>query len=83
MSRLFTDENHNMPEAIEASKLNSWVFNRDTIKAVLNTLMTDGIRIDYGQKLGRQLYLQKNHDHAEKFWKYSIRNTHISRIMRK
>ena len=27
MSRLLTDENHNMPEAIEASELNSWVFN--------------------------------------------------------
>ena len=62
----FTDENHNMPEAIEASKLNSWVFNRDTIKAVLNTLMTDGIRIDYGQKLGKTVIFAKNHDHAEK-----------------
>ena len=62
----FTDDNHNMPEAIEASKLNSWVFNRDTIKAVLNTLMTDGIRIDYGQKLGKTVIFAKNHDHAEK-----------------
>ena len=62
----FTDENHNMPEAIEASKLNSWVFNRDTIKAVLNTLMTDGIRINYGQKLGKTVIFAKNHDHAEK-----------------
>ena len=37
-----------------------------TIKQVLNILMTDGIKIDYGQKLGKTIIFAKNHDHAEK-----------------
>ena len=29
-------------------------------------MMTDGIKIDYGQKLGKTIIFAKNHDHAEK-----------------
>lgn len=28
----FTDEEDNMPEEIESSAINAWLFNRDTIK---------------------------------------------------
>ena len=28
--------------------------------------MTEGIKIDYGQKLGKTIIFAKNHDHAEK-----------------
>ena len=54
-----------MPESINSSALNSWVFNEDTIKKVLNTLMTDGIKVDYGQKIGKTIIFAKNHEHAE------------------
>lgn len=56
----------NLPESIGSSALNSWIFNEDTIKQVLNILMTDGIKIDYGQKLGKTIIFARNHDHAEK-----------------
>lgn len=56
----------NLPEFIGSSALNSWIFNEDTIKQVLNILMTDGIKIDYGQKLGKTIIFARNHDHAEK-----------------
>lgn len=62
----FEDENGRLPEAIGSSALNTWIFNEDTIKKVLNILMTDGIKIDYGQKLGKTIIFAKNHDHAEK-----------------
>ena len=62
----FEDENGRLPEAIGSSALNTWIFNEDTIKKVLNVLMTDGIKIDYGQKLGKTIIFAKNHDHAEK-----------------
>lgn len=62
----FADEHGDLPEAISSSALNTWIFNKDTIKQVLNILMTDGIRIDYGQKLGKTIIFAKNHDHAEK-----------------
>ena len=28
--------------------------------------MTEGIKIDYGQKIGKTIIFAKNHDHAEK-----------------
>ena len=62
----FGGEQGNLPEAIDSSALNSWIFNEDTIKQVLNILMTNGIKIDYGQKLGKTIIFARNHDHAEK-----------------
>lgn len=62
----FEDENGELPKSISSSALNTWVFNEDTIKQVLNILMTDGIKIDYGQKLGKTIIFAKNHEHAEK-----------------
>lgn len=62
----FEMENGDAPEAISSSALNSWVFNKDTIRQVLHIVMTEGIKIDYGQKLGKTIIFAKNHDHAEK-----------------
>lgn len=62
----FGGEQGNLPEAINSSALNSWIFNEYTIKQVLNILMTNGIKIDYGQKLGKTIIFARNHDHAEK-----------------
>lgn len=62
----FEDEHGNLPEAINSSALNTWIFNEDTIKQVLNVLMTEGNKIDYGQKLGKTIIFARNHEHAEK-----------------
>jgi len=62
----FEDENGDLPESIGSSALNTWIFNEDTIRKVLHTLMTKGIMIDYGQKIGKTIIFAKNHDHAEK-----------------
>ena len=62
----FEDENGEMPESIQSSALNEWVFNVDTIKEVLHILMTEGLRIDYGENLGKSIIFAKNHRHAEK-----------------
>lgn len=64
--KTFEDEYGELPESIASSALNTWIFNEDTIKQVLNILMTDGIKIDYGQKIGKTIIFAKNHDHAEK-----------------
>ncbi len=55
-----------LPESINSSALNEWIFNVDTIREVLNVLMTNGIKIDYGQKIGKTIIFAKNHRHAEK-----------------
>ncbi|MCI9514897.1 MAG: DEAD/DEAH box helicase family protein [Oscillospiraceae bacterium] len=62
----FTDENGKLPEHISASALNEWVFNEDTIREVLHILMTNGLRVDFGEKLGKTIIFAKNHRHAEK-----------------
>lgn len=65
----FEDENGELPEAIQSNALNEWVFNKDTIKEVLHILMTKGLRIDYGEKLGKSIIFAKNHRHAEEIFK--------------
>ncbi|NLD10872.1 MAG: DEAD/DEAH box helicase family protein, partial [Clostridiales bacterium] len=62
----FEEEDGEIPEKISSSALNEWVFNEDTIKQVLNILMTEGIRINYGETLGKTIIFAKNHLHAEK-----------------
>ena len=62
----FTGENGEVPEKINSSALNSWVFNEDTIKQVLHILMNEGLRVDYGQKIGKTIIFAKSHEHAEK-----------------
>lgn len=62
----FLDENGVLPERIDSAALNQWLFNEDTIRRVLDTLMEHGIHIDYGQKLGKTILFAKNHNHAEK-----------------
>ena len=62
----FEDENGRLPERIGSSALNEGIFNEDTIKEVLHVLMTNGLTVDYGQKLGKTIIFAKNHTHAEK-----------------
>lgn len=64
--KTFITETGEIPEKIAPSALNNWVFNEDTIRKVLNTLMQDGLKIDYGENLGKTIIFAKNHDHAEK-----------------
>ncbi len=65
---LFTDETGHLPERIAASKLNSWVFNEDTIRQVLHEVMEHSIKIDAGTKIGKTIIFAKNHEHAEKIF---------------
>ena len=60
------EDDGNLPELISSSALNEWVFNKDTIRQVLDILMTHGLKIDYGEKLGKTIIFAKNHKHAEK-----------------
>lgn len=64
----FTDENGELPDSIDSSELNQRIFNEDTIREVLHILMTTGLRVDYGQKIGKTIIFAKNHKHAEKVY---------------
>jgi len=62
----FADEEGDIPDAIDASALNEWLFNHDTIKKVLHLLMEKGQRVEYGSKIGKTIIFAKNKRHAEK-----------------
>ena len=64
----FEFEDGKLPERINSSALNTWIFNEDTIKQVLHILMRDGLKVDYGQKIGKTIIFAKNHDHAKKIF---------------
>ena len=59
-------EEDEAPEEINASAINTWLFNRDTIKKLLELLMEKGIKVEGGDKLGKTIIFAKNHPHAEK-----------------
>ena len=61
----FADENGELPESIASSAINEWIFNEDTIKEVLHVLMSNGLRVDYGEKIGKSIIFAKSHRHAE------------------
>ena len=64
----FKDENGEIPESIDSSALNEWIFNEDTIKQMLHAFMTNGLKVDYGNKIGKSIIFAKSHRHAEKIY---------------
>ncbi len=53
-----------MPEKIESSALNNWLFNEDTVDKVLEHLMRYGVKVAGGDRLGKTIIFAKNHNHA-------------------
>ena len=62
----FADDEDNIPEEIDAEAINSWLFNRDTIKKLLELLMEKGVKVEGGDKLGKTIIFARNHRHAER-----------------
>ena len=52
------------PDQIDASAINKWLFNADTVDKVLEHLMTHGLKVNEGDRLGKTIIFAKNHDHA-------------------
>lgn len=62
----FADDEDNLPEEIDSSAINTWLFNRDTIKKLLELLMEKGLKVKSGDELGKTIIFAKNHKHAQK-----------------
>jgi type I restriction enzyme R subunit len=58
------DDTGQIPARVEAGALNKWLFNEDTVDKVLAHLMTRGIRVAGGDRIGKTIIFAKNHDHA-------------------
>ncbi|ESU24362.1 type i site-specific deoxyribonuclease [Flavobacterium enshiense DK69] len=53
------------PEEIRANAMNKWLFNKDTVFKVLDSLMKDGLKIEGGDKIGRTIIFAVNQKHAK------------------
>ena len=53
------------PEEIQNSAFNSWLFNKDTIHKILDSLFAHGLKIEGGDKLGRTIIFANNQNHAD------------------
>lgn len=62
------------PDVVDAAKLNTWLFNTDTVDRVLATLMTDGIKVAGGDRLGKTIIFAKNQRHADFIYERFIAN---------
>ena len=59
------DENGGgLPDRVNASAINSWLFNSDTVDKVLQHLMEHGHKVDCGDRLAKTIIFARNHDHA-------------------
>src|SRR5213594_2238701 len=59
------DEDGNVPNRVEAEAVNKWLFNKDTVDKVLEHLMTRGLAVAGGDRLGKTIVFAKNQAHAE------------------
>lgn len=62
--KFWDEEQGAMPEKIESSALNNWLFNIDTVDKVLEHLMRYGVKVAGGDRLGKTIIFAKNHNHA-------------------
>lgn len=58
-------EDGTVPGAVEAPAINKWLFNADTVDRVLEHLMTQGLKVEDGDRLGKTIIFAKNRAHAE------------------
>lgn len=58
------DEEGNVPERVDAQAVNKWLFNKDTVDKVLAHVMTRGLTVAGGDRLGKTIIFAKYQDHA-------------------
>lgn len=79
-------DEHGLPTQVNATAINSWLFNRDTVDKVLQYLMEYGHKVEGGDRLAKTIIFARNHDHAsfieERFnYHYPHYKGHFARII--
>lgn len=57
-------EDGDVPDQVDAAAVNKWLFNADTVDKVLEHVMTHGLKVQDGDRLGKTIIFAKNHNHA-------------------
>ncbi|MCM0742897.1 DEAD/DEAH box helicase family protein [Clostridioides difficile] len=58
------NDDESIGDEIGNNAVNEWLFNSDTIDLVLNKLMTEGLKIEGEEKIGKAIIFAKNTKHA-------------------
>jgi type I restriction enzyme R subunit len=58
------DEEEGTPDSVDPESVNKWLFNTDTVDKVLEFLMTRGLKVQSGDRLGKTIIFAKNQAHA-------------------
>jgi len=59
------DDEGNVPDRVEPEAVNKWLFNVDTVDKVLAHLMTHGLTVAGGDRIGKTILFAKNQAHAD------------------
>ncbi len=54
----------NVPDHVNASAINRWLFNEDTVDKALQHLMQHGHTVEGGDRLAKTIIFARNHEHA-------------------
>lgn len=63
--KLFEKRGEEVPDFIDPTAINRWLFNEDTVIKVLDALMTKGHKVESGDKIGKTIIFAKSQKHAE------------------
>ena len=58
-------DDHSSARDIANTEIFSYIFNIETIDAVLQDLMEKGLKVQYGERIGKSIIFAYNHKHAE------------------
>ncbi len=59
------EEDGDPPDSVNAEAVNKWLFNADTVDKVLAHVMTHGVMVAGGDRIGKTIIFAKNQAHAE------------------
>jgi type I restriction enzyme R subunit len=58
------EEGGEAPDRVSSEAVNKWLFNKDTVDKALEQLMTQGLAVAGGDRLGKTIIFAKNQAHA-------------------
>lgn len=61
----FAEDDGGLPDFIPSPKLNEFVFNKHTVDMVLQDLMTKGIKVEGGDRIGKTIIFAQGKKHAQ------------------
>ena len=61
----WSDDDDSVPDEVAADDLNKFLFNADTVDKMLEAVMTEGLKVDTGEHIGKTIVFARNTLHAK------------------